>query len=148
MFFKHLSSFKCSRLLVMYSVLHDLLNANAIATNDLWAPCDVYIMLWSQIIYRHRTAFISPTLVQFFGAHTAPGRRQEESYDLYQFLDIVRYPVKLRYYLKFHSARTMPGRCPAGVCTHRTGTRRFLFKIYIVRFQRCPFGHRTGITRC
>jgi len=29
----------------------------------------------------------------------------------------------------------MPGRSPAGVCTHRTGTGRCLFKIYIVRFQ-------------
>jgi len=39
--------------------------------------------------------------------------------------------------------RTVPGRRPAGICTHRTGTGRFLFKIYIVRFQRCPAGHRT-----
>ena len=97
-------------------------------------------MLWSQIIYGHRTASISPKIV-------------------YQFLDIVRCPVKFRYFLKFHSARTafgrvnegkmtsaghhtVPGRCPAGVCTHRTGTGRFLFKIYIVGFQRCPYGHR------
>jgi len=33
------------------------------------------------------------------GARTAPGRRQEE------FLDIVRCPVKFRYYFKFHGAR-------------------------------------------
>jgi len=39
--------------------------------------------------------------------------------------------------------RTVPGRCPAGVCTHRTGTGRFLYKEIIVRFQWCPTGHRT-----
>jgi len=51
-------------------------------------------------------------------------------------LDIVRCPVKLRYYLKFHSAcrafgRVIEGKmvwCPAGVCTHWTGTRRFCLK--------------------
>jgi len=76
------------------------------------------------------------------------------------FLDIVRCPVNFRYYLKFHGARTafgrviegkitsaghrtVPGRRPAGVFTHRTGTGRFLFNIYIVRFQRRPSGHRT-----
>ena len=94
------------------------------------------IMLWSQIIYGHRTASISPKIVRFYGARTAPGRRQEESYD---FLSCFRH-------------RTVPGevwvllkvpRRPYGVCTHRTGTGRFLFKIYIVRFQRCPAGHRT-----
>ena len=118
-------------------------------------------MLWSQIIYGHRTASISPKIARFYGARTVPGRRQEESYDFFiNFLDIVRCPVKFRYYLKFHGARTafgrviegkitsaghrtVPGRRQAGVFTHRTGTGRFLFKIYIVRFQRCPAGHRT-----
>ena len=38
-------------------------------------------MLWSQIIYGHRTASISPKIVRLYGARTAPGRRQEESYD-------------------------------------------------------------------
>jgi len=64
------------------------------------------------------------------------------------------------YYLKFYGARTafgrviegkmtsaghrtVPGRRPAGVCTHRTGTGRFLFTKFIVRFQQCPTGHRT-----
>jgi len=71
--------------------------------------------------------------------------------------------VKFRYYLKFHGARTafgrviegkitsaghrtVPGRHSAGIFTHRTGTGRFLFNIYIVRFQfrlRCPAWHRT-----
>ena len=117
-------------------------------------------MLWSQIIYGHRTASISRKIVRFYGARTAPGRRQEESYYFYQFSDIVRCPVKFRYYLKFHGARTafgrvdegkmasaghrsVPGLRPAGVCKHRTGTGRFLFKIYLVRFQRCPAGHLT-----
>ena len=47
--------------------------------------------------------------------------------------------------------RTVPGRRPAGVCTHRTGTGRFMFKIYIVRFQRCPadlLQRRPGTGRC
>ena len=38
---------------------------------------------------------------------------------------------------------TSAGRRLAGVCTHRTGTRRFMFKIYIVRFQQCRSRHRT-----
>jgi len=114
-------------------------------------------MLWSQITYGHRMASFSPNIVRFYGARTAPGRRQEKSYEFFIiFLDIVRCPVKLRHYLKFHGARMAfsrviegkwhrPGtiRRPAGVCTHRTGTGRFLFKIQIVRFQRCP-----GIIRC
>jgi len=117
-------------------------------------------MLWSQIIYGHRTASISPNIIRLYGARAAPGRRQEESYDFWSFLDIVRCPAKFRYYLKFHGARTAfgrvmegkmtsaghrtaPGRRPAGVCIHQTGTGRFLFKMYILRFQRCPSGHRT-----
>ena len=112
-------------------------------TNYLRAPYGVYF-----------------TNVRFHGARTAPGRRQEIWCDFLSFLDIVRCPIKYRYYLNFHSARTafgrviegkmtsawhrtVPRRRPAGVCTHRTGTGQFLFKIYIVRFQRCPSGHRT-----
>jgi len=41
-------------------------------------------MLWSQIIYGHRTASILSIIVRFYGARTAPGRRQEESYDLFR----------------------------------------------------------------
>ena len=84
-------------------------------------------MLWLQIIYGHRTASISRKI----------GRKNRTIFD--HFLDIVRCPVKFRYYLKFHGARmafgrviegkmtsaehsTVPGRRPAGVCTHRTGT--------------------------
>jgi len=37
---------------------------------------------------------------------TAPGRRQEESYDFYQFSYIVRCPMRFSHYLKFHGART------------------------------------------
>ena len=114
-------------------------------------------MLWSQIIYGHRTASISPKIVRFYGARSAAGRIVRF---FINFLDIVRCPVKFSFYLKFHGARTafgrvnegkmtsaghhtVPGRRPVGVCTHRPGTGRFLFKIYIVRFQRCPAGHRT-----
>ena len=41
----------------------------------------VMLMLWSQIIYGHPTESLSLKLVRFYGARTAPGRRQEESYD-------------------------------------------------------------------
>jgi len=55
---------------------------------------------------------------------TAPGRRQEESYDiLINFLDIVRCPVKYRYYLQFHGSRTAFGKVIE--CKwHRPGTVR------------------------
>jgi len=43
------------------------------------------LMLWSQIIYGHRTASISPKIVRFYGARTVPGRRQEKSYDFLSF---------------------------------------------------------------
>ena len=97
-------------------------------------------MLWSQIIYGHRTASISPKIVRFYGARPAAGRIVRF---LIILLDIVRCPVKFRYYLKFHGAHTAFGRViegkmtsaghrtvswqhSAGVCTHRTGTVRFL----------------------
>ena len=121
-------------------------------------------MLWSQIIYGHRTASISPKIVRFYGARPAAGRIVRF---VYHFLDIVRCPVKFRYYLKFHGARTafgrviegkitsaghrtVPGRRPAGVFTHRTGTGRFLFIIYMIPTApvRAPYGARPGIVRC
>jgi len=95
-------------------------------------------MLWSQIIYGrlfHQKSYDS----------TAPVRRQPAAWIVRffcQLLDIVRCPVKFRYYLKFHGARSAFGRVNEGK-THRTGTGRFLFKIYIVGFQRCASGHRT-----
>ena len=92
----------------------------------------------------HQKAYDSTTPVRC----PAGGRKNRTIF--YHFLDIVRCPVKFRYYLKFHGARTafgrfiegkitsaghrtVPGRRPAGVFTHRTGTGRFLFNIYIVR---------------
>jgi len=114
-------------------------------TNHLRAPYGVYFTKNCTILRRP------------YGARPAAGR-------IVRFfinsLDIVRCPLKFRFYLKFHGARTafgrvnkgkmtsaghrtVPGRRPAGVCTHRMGTGRFLFKIYIVRFHRCPYGHRT-----
>jgi len=114
-------------------------------TNHLRAPYGVYFT-------KNRTILRRP-----YGARPAAWRIVRF---FYQVLDIVRCPVKFRYYLKFHGARTafgrvnegkmtsdghrtVPGRRPVGVCTHRTGTGRFLCKIYIVGFQRCPVGHRT-----
>jgi len=113
-------------------------------TNHLRAPYGVYFT-------KNRTILRSP-----YGARPAAERIVRF---FINFLDIVRCPVQFRYYLKFHGTltafgrvnkdkmtsaghRTVPGRRPAGVCTHRTGTGRFLFKIYIVRFQQCPSGHR------
>jgi len=60
-------------------------------------------MLWSQIIYGHRTASISQKIVRFYGARPAAGRIVRF---FCQFLDIIRCPVKFSYYIKFHGART------------------------------------------
>jgi len=115
-------------------------------TNHLRTPYGVYFTK------KNRTILRRP-----YGARPAAGRIVRF---FIIFLDIVRCPVKFRYYLKFHGARTafgrvtegkitsaghhtVSGRRPAGVCTHRTGTGRLLFNIYIVRFQRRPSGHRT-----
>jgi len=102
--------------------------------NHLRAPCGVYFT---------KKSYDSTAPVRC----PAGGRKNRTIF--YYFLDIVRCPVKFRYYLKFHGARTafgriiegkitsaghrtVPGRRPAGVFTHRTGTGRFLFIIYIV----------------
>jgi len=45
-------------------------------------------MVWSQIIYGQRTASILPNIVRFYGARTAPGRQQEESYDKIYFYEL------------------------------------------------------------
>ena len=119
-----------------------------------------------QLCYGHKSSMgtVWRPFHQISYDSAAPGRRQEESYDFLTFLDIVRCPVKFRYYCKFHDARTafgrviegkmksaghrtVPGRRPAGVCTNRTGTGRLLLKMYIVRFQRCPSWHRTVPSR-
>jgi len=65
-------------------LLVNFYSSNAIFTNHLRAPY----------------ASISPKIVRFYGARTAPGRRQ----------DIVRCPVKFRYYLKIYSAITAFGK--------------------------------------
>jgi len=63
------------------------------------------LMLWSQIIYGHRTASISPKaagkIVRFF----------------VNLLDIARCPVKCRYYLNFHGVRTAFSRVIVGKMT-------------------------------
>ena len=59
---------------------------------------------FNSLLYTVRSLF-HQKIVRFYGAPTAPGRRQEEAYDFCQFLDI-RCPVKFSYYLKFHGART------------------------------------------
>jgi len=100
-------------------------------TNHLRAPYGVYFT-------KNRTILRRP-----YGARPAAGRIVRF---LIIFLDSVRCPVNFRYYLKFHGARTafgrvikgkitsaghrtVPRRRPAGVCTHQTGTGRFLFII-------------------
>jgi len=85
-------------------------------------------MLWSQIIYGHRTAFISPknrTILRSpYGARPAAGRIVPF---FIKCLDIVRCPVKLRNYLKFHGARLVGS---TRIKWHRPGT------------VRCPDGAR------
>jgi len=101
----------------------------------LWAQCQpicaihislrvLCLMLWSQIIYGHCTASISPKncmiLQRPYGARPAAGRIVRF---FIIFLDIVRCPVKFRYYLKFHGARMAFGRVIEGKMTsarHRT----------------------------
>jgi len=70
--------------------------------------CRITIMLWSQTIYEHRTASISP---RFYGARLVAGRILRF---FINFLDIVWCPVKFRYYLKFHSTCTAFGRVIEG----------------------------------
>ena len=54
-------------------------------------------MLWSQIIYGHRTASISRKIVTFYGARTV------RFLIILDIVDIVRCPVKFRYYLRFYA---------------------------------------------
>jgi len=66
------------------------------------------------------------------------GRKNRAIFD--HFLDIVRCPVKLRYYLKFHGARTAFGGS-LRVKWHRPVIVRFLFNLYVA-------GHRTMSDKC
>ena len=101
--------------------------AYAMVTNHLWAPYGVCSS-------KNRMIRRRP-----YGARPSAGRIVRF---FINFLDIVRCPVKFRYYLRFHGARTafgrvnegkmtsaghrtVPGRRPAGVCTYQTGTGRF-----------------------
>ena len=96
------------------------------------------LMLWSQIIYGHRTASVLP----------------KEIVRKSQYLDIVRCPVKWTYYFKVHSARTAFCWVIDGLmqsAEHRTvPCRRFYTlnghrtEIGIVRFLRRLSGHRTS----
>lgn len=84
-----------------------------------------------------------------------PAGGRSKSYNKSCFLNFVRCPVKCRYSLKFHGARTrcfvgsirvewnQPGTGRSiGVSTHRTSTGRFIF-LKIVRIERRPSRHRT-----
>jgi len=121
-------------ILVKLYYLKSVCTVYAMVTNHLQAPYGVYFT-------KNRTILRRP-----YGARPAAGRIVRF---FINFLDIVRCLVKFSYYLKFQGARTafgrvnegkmtsaghrtVPGRRPAGVCTHRPGTGRFLFKIYIV----------------
>jgi len=82
---------------------------NAMVTNHLRASYGVYFNKYLTILRRP------------YGT----GRRQKESYDFYQCLDILWCPAKFRYmyYLKFHGARTAFGMVIEGEMTsagHRT----------------------------
>ena len=117
----------------------------AMVTNNLRAPYGVYFT-------KNRTILRRP-----YGARPAAGRIVRF---FINFLDIVRCPMKFRYYLKFHGARTAFGRVIEGRITsaaHRTvpGRRfhtsdghRTIFIYYLYRTiptapVQCPAGHRT-----
>jgi len=74
----------------------------AMVTNHLRAPYGVYFTI-------NRTILRRP-----YGARPAAGRIVRY---FIIFLDIVRCPVKFRYYLKFHGARTAFGRVIEGKIT-------------------------------
>jgi len=100
--------------------------AYAMVTNHLRAPYGVYF-----------TKIDSTEPVR----RQAGGRKNRTIFII--FLDIVRCPVKFRYYLKFHSARTAfahIGRAPDNFCLKfisydSNGARRGIV--------RCPAGHRS-----
>ena len=112
---------------------------------------------------RHQSTYTVRCLFQ----RPAGGRKDRTILD--QFLDIVRCPVKFRYYqyLKFHGARTafsrgiggkmisagyrtLPGRRSAGVCTHRTGTHfcSNLNRTIRTATVRVPYDDRPGTLWC
>jgi len=95
-------------------------------------------MLWSQIIYGHRTTSISPKIVRF----PCPAGGRKNLTIFCQLLDIVRCPVKFGYSTPPVRAFLGPLRVK-NICTHRTGTGGFLFQILIVRFQWRPSLQRT-----
>jgi len=105
-------------------------------TNHLRAPYGVFFTKTRTILQRP------------YGARPAAGRIVRF---FINFLDIVRCPVKFRLYVKFHSARTAfgrviwndIGRAPYGALPAFAHIGRFLFKIQIVRLQRCSSGYRT-----
>jgi len=122
------------------------------------------LMLWSQIIYRHRTASISPNIVRFYGARPEAERIVRF---LINIFDIVRCPAKFRYYLKLHGARTAllgplrvkwhrPGtvRCPGGArpAFAFIGRAPDAFCLKLISYDsngvRAPYGAWPGIVRC
>jgi len=75
-----------------------------------------------RLFHQNRTILRRP-----YGARPAAWRIVQF---FYQFLNIVRCPVKFRYYLKFHGARTAFGRANEGKMTsagHRTVPGRRLY---------------------
>ena len=68
------------------------------------------VLLWSQISYGHRAASISQKSYDFTAPKRRPAGGRKNRTIFYQFSDIVRCPVKLGNYLKFHGASTALGR--------------------------------------
>jgi len=119
-------------------------------TNHLRAPYGVYF------------AKIRTILRRPYGARPAAGRIVRF---FINFSDIVRCPVKFRYYLKFHGTRTAFGRVTEGKITsagrrtvpgrrlHTSDGHRTIFclkfKSYDSNGDRpAPYGARPGIERC
>jgi len=107
-------------------------------TKDDEYPGSIFLMAetkagWDSISKFHSNV---PNTHSFYGNYlccckkshdsTGPGRRQEQSYAFFvKFLDIIRCPVKLSYYFKFHGARTAFCKVFEGILTsagHRLHT--------------------------
>jgi len=93
----------------------------------------IAVVSYCEIIFICFVYFVGRTIYQFNIAQT-----------IHSLNAMVTNHLRAPYGVYFTQNRTILRR-PYGahiLCTHRTGTGRFLFKIYIVRFQRCPSGHR------
>jgi len=107
---------------------------------------------YAMVIYGHRMASISQTIVGFYRARTVPVRRQEELCNKF----FRHRTVKFLYYFKFHGARTafcrvFQGKMTSvGVRLHTSGGHRTMLVYNLNRTistatVRAPYGARSII---